>query len=180
MDKQYTRSEQLIIYLDSIDIPEKKIQELINLVDDFGSLLTNFEMYKTKVSKILTDEQINQISTSSQKNLALAINENLTKYNISAVTILSSNYPEKLKELNNPPVILYTKGDQNLLNEENVLAVVGTRKPSFYKHTPSCHSLYKTSAFPWRSFTYRQHCPGNIRCHSFVLIFCDCFQPRNP
>ena len=52
MDKQYTRSEQLIIYLDSIDIPEKKIQELINLVDDFGSLLTNFEMYKTKVSKI--------------------------------------------------------------------------------------------------------------------------------
>ena len=132
MDKQYTRSEQLIIYLDSIDIPEKKIQELINLVDDFGSLLTNFEMYKTKVSKILTDEQINQISTSSEKNLALAINENLTKYNISAVTILSSNYPEKLKELNNPPVILYTKGDQNLLNEENVLAVVGTRKPSFY------------------------------------------------
>ena len=67
MDKQYTRSEQLIIYLDSIDIPEKKIQELINLVDDFGSLLTNFEMYKTKVSKILTDEQINQISTSSEK-----------------------------------------------------------------------------------------------------------------
>ena len=41
-------------------------------------------------------------------------------------------YPEILKSIYDPPPFLFYKGDINLLNNEKLIAVVGTRKPTFY------------------------------------------------
>ena len=57
--------------------------------------------------------------------------EKLQKENIKIVTIRDENYPKLLKEIYDPPAILYVKGE--LKKEENYpLAVVGTRKMTFY------------------------------------------------
>ena len=40
-------------------------------------------------------------------------------------------YPSLLKEINNPPLLLYCKGNIQLLNTECV-GIVGTRKPTDY------------------------------------------------
>jgi len=51
---------------------------------------------------------------------------------ISAVAINSPDYPHLLKEIYVPPSILYFKGDIQDLNNGYSVAVVGTRKASFY------------------------------------------------
>ncbi len=55
-----------------------------------------------------------------------------TENDISILSIGSSKYPTQLFALENPPVLLYVKGDIKLLKEGYLVAVVGTRTPSVY------------------------------------------------
>lgn len=57
--------------------------------------------------------------------------EKYAKMNIQIITILDEIYPYLLKQIYNPPLILYCKGDIELLYNAS-LAVVGTRNPSNY------------------------------------------------
>ena len=51
--------------------------------------------------------------------------------NIEIITMEDVKYPPRLREIFDPPIVLYIKG--NLLPEdENAIAIVGTRYPSFY------------------------------------------------
>ncbi len=59
----------------------------------------------------------------------------ILKNNIKIITILDNNYPEKLKNIDNPPRVLYLKGNSNLLYENNNIAIVGTRHPTNYGKT---------------------------------------------
>ncbi len=52
--------------------------------------------------------------------------EDCKNSNIEIISILSSDYPPKLLEINDPPSVLYIKGNKNLLN--NCIAIIGTRK----------------------------------------------------
>ena len=52
--------------------------------------------------------------------------------NYNFITIKDDAYPECLKEISNPPLKLYYKGNLDLLKEERLIAVVGTRNPSSY------------------------------------------------
>ena len=57
--------------------------------------------------------------------------ENLTKNRISLITIKNKVYPKYLKEIYDPPALLYVKG--KLKPEDDIgIAVVGTRKPTQY------------------------------------------------
>lgn len=57
--------------------------------------------------------------------------EKLKKENISIITINDKNYPKLLKEIYNPPGLLYVKGEIKPEDEVS-LAVVGTRRLSSY------------------------------------------------
>ena len=52
--------------------------------------------------------------------------------NYNFITINDDVYPECLKEISNPPLKLYYKGNLDLLKDERLIAVVGTRNPSSY------------------------------------------------
>lgn len=55
--------------------------------------------------------------------------EKITKKGISVVTLLDENYPPLLKEIYDPPLLLYYQGN---LQTDFPLGVVGTRHPSRY------------------------------------------------
>ena len=57
-------------------------------------------------------------------------------------TIEDDIYPQCLKEISNPPIKLYYKGDLELLKEERIIGVVGTRNPSSYGKL-SCECMVK-------------------------------------
>ncbi|WP_243289888.1 DNA-processing protein DprA [Bacillus sp. FJAT-47783] len=63
---------------------------------------------------------------------AIRLVESYQKENISVLTLFDEKYPTYLKHISQPPVVLFCKGDTNLLQNKKNLSVVGTRKPSSY------------------------------------------------
>jgi DNA processing protein len=56
----------------------------------------------------------------------------LKEKNVWFITLRDEGYPELLKEIKNPPFVLYGKGDRGLLNNRNTIGVVGARKTTQY------------------------------------------------
>lgn len=55
----------------------------------------------------------------------------LKRAKVKAITMLDPEYPENLKRVIRPPLVLYYRGDISLLRQENkCLSVIGTRDPS--------------------------------------------------
>ena len=48
------------------------------------------------------------------------------------LTLQDADYPERLRQIPDPPIVLYIKGKLPVFDEEAVIGVVGTRKPTVY------------------------------------------------
>jgi len=57
--------------------------------------------------------------------------EQLTKNKINVINITQKEYPQKLKHIYNPPIVLYISGDSSILNEIGI-AIIGSRQCSKY------------------------------------------------
>lgn len=75
----------------------------------------------------------------AEKILDLSYRENLNKYisymqkyDIGIITIQDENYPEKLKHIYDSPVMLYYRGNKELLSNCKIVAMVGCRECSEY------------------------------------------------
>ncbi len=51
---------------------------------------------------------------------------------VELVSFFDERYPDRLRELADPPPLLYVSGDVGLLAREKLVAVVGTRKPTIF------------------------------------------------
>ncbi len=78
----------------------------------------------------LNKEQINIILNSNRNNLDKYI-EYMVNNNIELVTIEDNEYPEKLKNIFDPPVVLYVKGNKKIINNKSI-AIIGSRNCSMY------------------------------------------------
>ncbi len=97
-------------------------QTFINIVNQsFGEIESNFG--KNVAELILKRDQ-------KLKDLALKEYVKAIKNNVTLIPLSSNEYPLLLKEINDPPIILYTKG--KLKDLTNSISVVGTRKYSQY------------------------------------------------
>jgi len=56
----------------------------------------------------------------------------MEKSGVFYISFSDSNYPEKLRKLDSPPIGIFCKGSSDLLSEELTIAVVGTRKVTNY------------------------------------------------
>ncbi len=66
------------------------------------------------------------------KHKAEKIIEASENHGISIVGLNDDNYPHLLKQISDPPTILYCKGNMEALQASYNLAVIGTREPSEY------------------------------------------------
>ena len=73
----------------------------------------------------------NFIKTRDKVDLDKTLNEVLNR-GINYLTFDNPNYPKMLKEISNPPIVLYYKGHLESCNLEKTIAVVGSRKSSFH------------------------------------------------
>ncbi|MGH1285220.1 DNA-processing protein DprA [Bacillus toyonensis] len=88
---------------------------------------TQIEHY-TGISPKKSAELVNSLQTSNLSQYISYLERNQIFY----VTIWDENYPQLLREIQDPPFVLYGKGEKSFLNRVNKLAVVGTREPSLY------------------------------------------------
>lgn len=70
----------------------------------------------------------------------------LSKLKSKYITILDDEYPQSLKNIFKPPFVLFYHGDISLLNEtNNILAIVGSRKPEPYVCGPARYIIKEVS-----------------------------------
>lgn len=107
------------------------VQRLYNY---FGDIETAFKANKQELSQIeglSVKKAENFIKSRDKVDVEKAVEE-VVKRNINYLTFDDERYPEMLKHISNPPVVLYYKGDLFSCNLEKTLAVVGSRRASSY------------------------------------------------
>ena len=95
------------------------------LVEKF-SLSALFVQSKEKLHECgLSDKQIQQIISPNWQKISKIIND-AQHCHCEILCYDDENYPQLLKQIYDPPLILFTKGDQSLLNKTQI-AIVGSR-----------------------------------------------------
>ena len=84
-----------------------------------------------EISEILmrNNKGIDLFETEKVVRFAYEIYEQCLRENISITGLTASDYPSLLSELNDPPPVLYYRGEKRLLDAKTV-AIIGTRKPT--------------------------------------------------
>ncbi len=126
--KKYSNSELCLIWLDSFlgleYVHKQALYKMINGKADIKSLIVGAENYiRSKVG----DNAYNTLLSSANADYLSHVIEELKKREIIVVTIESIEYPKLLKDTAIPPLVLYCKGNINLLTEK-CFGIVGSRK----------------------------------------------------
>ena len=87
-----------------------------------SAYIENIEMLTSIGGKVTIEEFNNNLE------YAQSIIDECRKQNISAISIIDSKYPKTLKEIKDPPPIIYLKGNTELLDK--AVAIIGTRNSS--------------------------------------------------
>ena len=105
---------------------------VLNLFKHFGNIEN---AWSVSPAEIVKDEGLSKRQIDYFLHNRNTINpdecyEFIIKRGIGYITYESDEYPYLLKEIYNPPIALFVKGNINLCNLKKTLAVVGSRKAS--------------------------------------------------
>ncbi len=126
----FSLEELVCLWFDYNDYSFSKLEKILR---NFNKIDGVFD--KKLVKTAFFDKEFEGVRSELLKldieNFRIKIEDEFYKHSISAVTFVSKNYPEKLKVISDPPLVLYTKGDVSLLSKKSI-SIVGTRNPSEY------------------------------------------------
>lgn len=111
------------------EIDSKFIQRLYNY---FGDIETAYNASLSDLSQI-DGLNIKKAQTFIEKRAKVnpdKVLDEILRRKLSFITFDDENYPYMLKNISDPPMVLYVKGNLKLCNLEKTLAVVGSRKAS--------------------------------------------------
>ena len=114
---------------------------------DFRQLISLYEspydLFHAEVEELERIEGISErtVRVLSDKNLAdaSAIMDHCEQLGVSVITFHDKKYPSLLRELRDPPVLLYCKGEMPVFDRRVSIGMVGTRRMSVY----GLHTAYK-------------------------------------
>ena len=128
----YSKREKVIIWLSTFSfLSYKKLKAIIDSIDDIENLIDDVDKYRDKLSQILKSDEILELKHRRDLRPVETIISNYNKLNVYIMTYYSDKYPEVLREIDTPPIILYCKGNLKLLTSP-MIGVVGTRRATRY------------------------------------------------
>lgn len=95
------------------------------------SIEDNFNLIKSIIKKKVILEQIT--NTAFLKDEQNKVSKEIELHNNQGIKMIPINneyYPKLLLEIENPPIILYAKGNIELLKNSACIAIIGTREPT--------------------------------------------------
>ena len=109
------------------------IKRYINLINRLKTIKNIFNATKNEIQDIpLIDEKIIQkILNQENKILAKKHLIYMEKNNIDIISIEDENYPPNLRNIYNPPIFLYIKGNKKIFKNKS-LGIIGCRECSEY------------------------------------------------
>ena len=121
---KYTEAEMCLIWLDSfIGLEYRHKEQIYKLVSDQPEIRRTLERAREYFVTEIGEKEFNVVLNSANGNYFSSVMEGLDKRGIRAVTIVSDDYPENLKNIPIPPLVLYCKGDVSLLNGEKFAGI---------------------------------------------------------
>ncbi len=147
-------TEALLSLLQTKGIGRKTIQTFLTILQDesrniqFPSNLEELHDTVVNLEKIAKQEKKayklpRDFSLDEGNKKAKEILKESEEQNIQVIDWSSNLFPKSLKKIPDPPVILYTKGNRNLLRIADSVAVIGTRNPTEYGSYISHHLGYR-------------------------------------
>ncbi len=123
------------------DKQEFKNKELINFLSELTSI-EDFLAYPSQSIEIRNNPKYSNISEKINSFIKLYSKINFEAYKseiiriknsgVNLIPFYSENYPKKLRDIPDPPILIYHKG--KLMDFNNCVAIVGTRNLSHYGH----------------------------------------------
>lgn len=95
-----------------------------------NGLLKDYEVDLKKINKNYkppNEDDLNKAYSDAQIIIEYSKNND-----IDIFPYYHTNYPKRLLEIADPPIIIYTKGNYECLNNDNSIAIIGTRQPTEY------------------------------------------------
>ena len=103
----------------------------MNIVKKYENVRKAAEAIRDGIESSLSDEERQRAKIIRSKDVQAIITE-CRDNNIRIVTIEDDEYPDALRNITEPPIVLFVQGSLVGLDEMTSLAVVGTRSPSKY------------------------------------------------
>lgn len=121
-----------------LSIPRVGPRKTLDLIAAFGSLDNIFNAtYKELISiPGFNDKTASSILQDAEKDLIEGQLKLIEKFDVKVLSIWDDEYPQKLKQIYDPPIVLFCRGDISLLNSDSI-GIVGTRTPTRYGKTVS-------------------------------------------
>lgn len=79
-----------------------------------------------------TNTQIKNMKKQENIEKAFKIFERCQKLGYDIITLADNRYPVLLREISNPPAVLYVEGDINCFKNEIPIAIIGSRDPTIH------------------------------------------------
>lgn len=124
-----TEVSKLLCYFDDISLPYKVklfLCENYSIED-----LVNIETHEKEITSNCGESVFFKLKNANLQEKIEKIAQKLKKYEIKCVSYCDKEYPKSLKNIPDKPLLLYYKGNLDVLKNPCV-AIVGTRKPTEY------------------------------------------------
>lgn len=120
----------ILLYLNSIYVERAAVYSLFDLNIDLNDIMS-MDRASLKRLNIFTDAIIDKIIKDDKEAIVYRIKEKLEKLGAYFITFLDKEFPSRLLFIDDPPYLLFIKGE--ILDEdENSVAIVGARKSTSY------------------------------------------------
>ena len=139
---------------------DKLYQIALTLIPKIGDVLVRQlisycgsaeQAFKTPIPKLLKIPNIGQVIAQNMQNKSVLENawkiiQEADKQQVELLFYTDKNYPNRLKQLYDSPVLLYYKGKADL-NVQRTVAIVGTRQSTEYGKQTTEHIIQELSAY---------------------------------
>lgn len=122
-------AKKLLLFLSMFDLTNSKLEQIIETLGENASIKSFLSDRRMEV--FLSKAKYEHIKELYDENRIENYIKNLANKDIQILTIFDEQYPEKLKNLPDAPLILFYQGDISLFSKPSI-AVVGSRKPTSY------------------------------------------------
>ncbi|MFC1558666.1 DNA-processing protein DprA [candidate division KSB1 bacterium] len=114
-------------------VPDVGPMKIRNLIERFGNPEKVFNASKNELQTVdkISNKTANNIKTFDRETFASGQLKILEKTKSKIITFWDNEYPENLKNISDPPLFIFVKGDI-LPEDKSAISIVGSRKASVY------------------------------------------------
>ncbi len=105
--------------------------KILEIYDDIAEFYDDCKHKRIKKGIRLTENELRFLYETSLSDIQFVM-QKYDKFRAHYITIEDELYPQQLRNIDNPPLVLFVVGDITHLEEELLITVVGTRKESLY------------------------------------------------